>query len=420
MRMAKASSASFWGSRGWILISAVSLALLVAFSRAYFREGQFSTNAQDLHFSSSKRVVSKGPGHPPVLAYWILGTSGDGKKILRLLKAVYHPRNQYLLQLDAESPDNERRDLALSVQSERVFEAFGNVDVVGQIYALNRMGSSALGAVLHAAALLLKISGDWDWFITLSASDYPLMTQDDLLHAFTFLPRDLNFIHFTNTSQKEQKMSQIVVDPSLHLQKSTSLFYAEETREMPDTFEIFEGSPWVILSRAFMEFCIQGWDNLPRKLLMFFSNVASPLDSYFHTVLCNAPEFQNTTVNNNLRYIISDNSRDGESHVVKMSHFDKTAASGAVFARPFQEDEPLLHKVDMNVLNRPPNGIVPGKWCHYGEVMNKSRESSKGQEDFCSTWDNIDAVKAGPFGTKLQNSLSKLAAQGRLRISQCH
>jgi hypothetical protein len=31
---------------------------------------------------------------------------------------------------------------------------------------------------LHAAAILLRDGGDWDWFINLSASDYPLVSQD--------------------------------------------------------------------------------------------------------------------------------------------------------------------------------------------------------------------------------------------------
>lgn len=31
---------------------------------------------------------------------------------------------------------------------------------------------------LHAAAILLREGGDWDWFINLSATDYPLVTQD--------------------------------------------------------------------------------------------------------------------------------------------------------------------------------------------------------------------------------------------------
>ena len=124
------------------------------------------------------RVPSEGPNDPLVLAYYVSGSHGDGKKVLRLLKAIYHPRNQYLLQLDSGSADSERRELALWVQSDTVFRAYGNVNVVGRSYAFNQMGASALAATLQAAALLLKISTDWDWFFTLSASDYPLLAQD--------------------------------------------------------------------------------------------------------------------------------------------------------------------------------------------------------------------------------------------------
>ncbi|KAK9281458.1 hypothetical protein L1049_004361 [Liquidambar formosana] len=398
----------------WILVFAIS----IVFLRSYFQD---SNSVQRGKFQFSTKALSKGSSYPPVLAYWILGSNGDGKRILRLLKAIYHPRNQYLLQLDDSSSEIERGQLALSVQSEKVFEAFGNVDVVGTSYAINPMGSSALAATLHAAALLLKISTDWDWFITLSASDYPLMTQDDLLHAFTFLPRDLNFISYTsNTSWNEQqKISRIVVDPSLYYQKNTPIMFAVETRATPDAFKIFGGSPWVILSRAFMDYCVKGWDNLPRKLLMYFSNVAFPLESYFHSVLCNSPEFQNTTVNNDLRYIIGDTSPNGEPHVLNMSHYDNVLATGAVFARPFQEGDLLLHNIDENVLNRLPDGVVPGNWCSSSR-MNKTIESSKAQNDLCSTWGNINAVKPGSYGIKFRVFLSKLAAEGRLRTSQCH
>ncbi|PNX88604.1 xylosyltransferase 1-like protein, partial [Trifolium pratense] len=159
----------------------------------------------------------------------------------RLLKAIYHPRNQYLLQLDDCSSDSERMDLALYVKSNIVFEEFGNVNVVGKSYAINKMGSSSLSASLHAIALLLKVNSDWDWFFTLSASDYPLMTQDDILHAFMILPTNINFIHYTNkTLRNEQRnMNQIVVDPSLHDEKSSSLYFAVEARDTPDAFKIF-------------------------------------------------------------------------------------------------------------------------------------------------------------------------------------
>ncbi|KAG4399396.1 hypothetical protein GLYMA_08G221500v4 [Glycine max] len=184
-----------------------------------------------------------------------IGYLAKSKKMLRLLKALYHPRNQYLLQLDDRSSESERMDLAISVKSIKVFEEYGNVNVIGKSYAINRMGSSALSAPLHAAALLLKLNPDWEWFITLTASDYPLMTQDDILHAFTFLPRYANFIHYTNKTvrNKQRDINQIVVDQGLHYEKNSPLFFAVESRDTPDAFKLFRGSPWMILTRSFME-----------------------------------------------------------------------------------------------------------------------------------------------------------------------
>lgn len=139
---------------------------------------------EDQEFEVRPRAPSKGPGKPPIFAYWISGTGGESQKILRLLKAVYHPRNRYVLHLDAGSSASERIELARAVQSESVFEAFGNVDVVGRTYPVDRTAASAVAAVLHGAAVLLRIREDWDWFIPLSASDYPLVTQDGKILLF--------------------------------------------------------------------------------------------------------------------------------------------------------------------------------------------------------------------------------------------
>ncbi|KAJ4826384.1 hypothetical protein Tsubulata_026126 [Turnera subulata] len=418
MRTSKVSAgSSSSGYRIWILTFAMSLLLLITLCRSWFHNQSSSAIPSESFHQPSVTVPSKGQDNPPVLAYWIFGSNGDGKRMLRLLKAIYHPRNQYLLQLDAESSDYEREYMVSSVQSESVFRAFGNVNVVGKSYAVNQMGSSSLAAALHATALLLKLSADWDWFINLSPSDYPLVSQDDLLHAISSLPRDLNFVDYSTGMdwQESNKINQIVVDPSLYLQKSSHLFYAVEKRATPDAFKIFGGSPWLILSRDLVEYCVQGWDNLPRKLLMYFSNTANPLGSYFQTILCNSPEFQNTTVNNNLRYNVLDTNTNEESP------YDKMLSSGAAFARPFQEDAAVLNMIDENVLNRRPDGVVPGEWC-LGQGRNKSAESLKTEEGLCSTsWgNNIDSVKPGSYGINFGVLLDKITTEGRQEPGQCN
>src|SRR5262245_28537095 len=71
-------------------------------------------------FSSSKpfpSVVNHGAHYPPAFAYYISGGRGDKDRIFRLLLAIYHPRNRYLLQLGADASDEERLRLAAAVKS---------------------------------------------------------------------------------------------------------------------------------------------------------------------------------------------------------------------------------------------------------------------------------------------------------------
>ncbi|XP_057769776.1 beta-glucuronosyltransferase GlcAT14C-like [Salvia miltiorrhiza] len=355
-----------------------------------------------------RRAPSKGPNAPPILAYWILGTKGENRRMMRLLKAIYHPRNHYLLQLDSSASHHERLELSIWAHSEMVFEQFGNVDVVGKSYAVNPMAASGLAAVLHAAALILRLREDWDWFVPLSTSDYPILPQDDILYAFSSLPKDVIFMGYNNATsfQKRQSARQIVVDPSLYLTKKASIFYAVETREKPDAFEIFGGSPWMVLTRGFLEHCVNGLDNLPRKLLMYFNNVVFPLQSYFQTVLCNTPHFQNNIlVNNDLRHT--------EAH---LSHTHPSPA--AIFATPFRKDDPRMQEIDEKLLNRGRGKFVPGKWCNQTGLVNHTSAVRSGQY-LCSIWGDIDAVQPSVKGIELKDFFLRGVGEKNMASSQC-
>jgi len=170
------------------------------------------------------------PPPPPSIAYLISGSKGDSGRILRLLSATYHPLNQYLLHLDPSAPQSDREKLALVVQSNTVFEAAKNVHVMGKPDFVYAKGSSPVSFTLHAAAILIRLSLRWDWFVSLSADSYPLVTQDgmvwfvllfcffsfvknvffcdlmmkfflgllDLLHIMSFLPKDMNFVNHSS------------------------------------------------------------------------------------------------------------------------------------------------------------------------------------------------------------------------------
>ena len=125
-------------------------------------------------------LVQHGSHYPPAFAYFISGGNQDKDRILRLLLAVYHPRNRYLLHLGRDARDEERQALAAAVRAVPVIRAFGNVDVVGKADYVTYLGSSNVAIILRAAAIMLKLDSGWNWFITLSARDYPLITQDGM------------------------------------------------------------------------------------------------------------------------------------------------------------------------------------------------------------------------------------------------
>ncbi|XP_039006294.1 beta-glucuronosyltransferase GlcAT14A-like [Hibiscus syriacus] len=356
--------------------------------------------------------VQNGLHYPPAFGYYLYGGKGDKDRIFRLLLAVYHPKNRYLLQLGADASDVERYSLDLALKSVPAIRSFENVDVIGKPDRFSSMGSTHIAATLRAAAMLMKLDRGWDWFIALSALDYPLVTQDDLSYVFSSVRRDLNFLdHNSDLGWKaEQRLEPIVVDPGLYLARRTKIFHATQKRPMPEAFKVFTGSPWVVLSRSFLQFCLFGWDNLPRTLLMYFNNVMLSEESYFHSVICNSPEFKNTTVNGDLRYMIWDSPPKTEPHFLNISDYDQMAASGAAFARPFQKDDPLLDMVDKKILKRGRNRAAPGAWC-------TGRKSW--WVDSCSQWGDVNILKPGPQARKLEETMINLLDDWNSQSDQC-
>ncbi|KAL5722118.1 hypothetical protein ACHQM5_005677 [Ranunculus cassubicifolius] len=391
------------------LFSAAFLSLII-FISAITTFSSFNSFQSSPDFASAVRY---GNHYPPSFAYYISGGKGQKDRLFRLLLAVYHPRNRYLLHLGSDASGEERSALAVAISAVPVIRAFGNVDVVGKADALTYMGASNIAATLHAAAILLKVDRSWDWFITLSALDYPLLTQDDLSHVFSSFRRDLNFIDHTSDLgwKEDQRVQPIVVDPGIYLARDRNqIFTATQKRPTPEAFKFFTGSPWVTLSRSFLEYCILGWDNMPRTLLMYFTNVLLSQEGYFHSVVCNSPEFQNTTVNTDLRYMVWDNPPKMEPRYLDVDDYDKMAKSGAAFARQFHRDELVLSVIDKKILRRSSSRTTRGAWCTGQKRM---------WMDPCAKWGDVNIVKPGPQARVFKESVMSFVNGTNFGTGQC-
>ncbi|KAB2092466.1 hypothetical protein ES319_A02G033100v1 [Gossypium barbadense] len=347
---------------------------------------------------------------PPSIAYFISGSAGDSARILRLLLASYHPRNHYLLHLDLSASQTEGDRLAITIQAIPIFKAAQNVDVVGKSdYAYPR-GPSAISSTLHGASILLRLASDWNWFISLNAGDYPLATQDDILHILSYLPNDLNFVNHTNYIgwKESKKLKPIIVDTGLYLLEKEEIFYATQKRELPTAFKLFSGSSFTMLTRSFVEFCILGTDNLPRTLLMYFTNTPYSYSNYFPTVLCNSDQYKKTVINHNLQHVAFNKTISTKPLSLKPEEFDAMIQSGAAFATHFQFDSPVLDRIDREILKRSPGKVVPGGWC-LGEPAN----------DTCSVWGDASILRPGPGAKRLKKRIVDLLADDKYRSMQC-
>ncbi|CAN1774909.1 Beta-glucuronosyltransferase GlcAT14B [Linum perenne] len=331
--------------------------------------------------------VSQSPPPPPPgpkiprFAYLVSGSKGDLEKLWRTLHALYHPRNHYVVHLDLESPAEERLELASRVEKHPMFSKFGNVYMTTKANMVTYRGPTMVSNTLHACAILLKKSKDWDWFINLSASDYPLVTQDDLLDTFSTLNRNLNFIeHTSQLGWKEDKRAMpLIVDPGLYSTTKEDIFSANPRRPLPTAFKLFTGSAWMVLTRPFAEYLIWGWDNLPRTLLMYYTNFVSSPEGYFHTVICNAPEFARTAINHDLHYI--------------------------AWARKFRQDDPALEKIDNELLGRRVGAFTPGGWCS--------------DSPNCTEVGDINNIKPGPGADRLKHLIARVALLAKRQENQC-
>lgn len=357
----------------------------------------------------SPRVNSSVSHSHARIAYLISGSKGDGERIKRTLLALYHPLNQYILHLDLESSPRERVSVSDYVRKNPIFAEVGNVYLIRKANLITYRGPTMVSNTLHAAAILLRRSQEWDWFINLSASDYPLVTQDDLLQTFSLLPRYLNFMGYTsNLAWKVPKrIKPIIIDPGLYKLKKSEVFWVSERRSMPTAFKMFTGSAWMALSRAFVEFMIWGWDNLPRTLLMYHANIISSPEFYFHTLICNSPQFSNTTVNSDLHFISWDNPPKQHPRSLGLKDFRRMVRSNAPFARKFPRDDPVLDKIDRELLGRKRGNFTPGGWC-IGEG-----------NDPCSVMGNKTYFRPGPGSKRLQQLFLKVLSKKNFRSRQC-
>ncbi|XP_030067402.1 xylosyltransferase 1 [Microcaecilia unicolor] len=248
-------------------------------------EGKANNNVQ-----WDEDSVEYVPTKPVRIAFVLVIHGRASRQLQRMFKAIYHKDHFYYLHCDKRSNYLHRQVLQIATQ-------YPNVRVTPWRMSTIWGGASLLSMYMQSMKDLLEMK-DWPWdsFINLSAADYPVRTNDQLV-AFLSRYRNMNFLksHGRDNARfiKKQGLDRLFLECDTHMWRLGD-------RKIPEGITLDGGSDWFLLNRKFVEYVILSNDDLVTKMKRFYAHTLLPAESFFHTVLENSP-LCDTMVDNNLR-----------------------------------------------------------------------------------------------------------------------
>ncbi|CAM9652109.1 unnamed protein product [Ectocarpus sp. 6 AP-2014] len=353
-----------------------------------------------------EEVVAAVPGlrgtRPARFAFLIMAHGPTDVELLRRnLPWLYSPLNFFLIHMDRKSSDKDRADVL------ELLHGLDNARMLEPAQSVSWGGYSITLTALFGLSTLVEWSRDWDYFINLSATDFPLLSSAEMGVAMgSFVESRMNFV--TGSAMMEQNRAELYVDdqglyrvnetrraaqPFLQRRQSGPPVRVE--RPLPNLFTLFKGEFWVALHRDFCEYVHESPDNVARSLQAYFAKFRISDESFFQTTLCHPAAPSAFPVHNdNLRLVnwpYFDPETEWVLHPdpVQSKHVTKLMKSGALFARKFELGTSDRAWSDIE-------GLLSEKGKHVGERIlrvlerGKPARSVRGREQFCTVPEGYD------------------------------
>lgn len=304
------------------------------------------------HAARSKHVSS------PHLAFLIQATNSTILHLPRLLKALYHPGNEYLLHFDtALPPVSARRALQAAFPSSA---SPPNIHILPS-EVINYQGISMVLSTLSAMTAALALPRRWRYFINLSAADYPLVAPDELrglLLEHTGPARTFFSLAGQNRAHAvlRKRMTHFVVDDALgfHSRKRrVRVLPAKNPLAGSLALEAGYGEAWMIASRALCSEAVSG--ARARRILLALAFSTSAPEHFFATLVRNDPRLNATVVPHSMRLVVwSFRGRHAGQHPYFLDELpggeDVVGESPLFFARKFRRhNASILDAIDRNL-----------------------------------------------------------------------
>lgn len=262
----------------------------------------------------------------------------------RMFKAIYHPANHYLIHVD------KRSGVELQAEIQDFLSGFPNASLLKSEKAIWG-GYSLVDAELRGIKELLKMGLKWEFFINLSAQDFPLKSQT-YIHNFLSHHIGKDFLKVANQGRIRPDTLHRIEN---YVTESGDEIISEPIVKRPFLRDVtpYIGNQWMILSRKFCEFISHSPE--VDRFKEFYRHTFIADEGFFQTVIMNT-SYKATIVNDDKRTI--DWIPMG---AIKLRPRDFTAkdadflmASQDLFARKFDEtvDGDILGMLEANLLQQ--------------------------------------------------------------------
>jgi hypothetical protein len=252
------------------------------------------------------------------------------QQLSELLRAVYDPRDLFIVHADARAPEVR----AAALQFAR--EAGPNVHVVpGRKIVWGGVSQTKhqLRMMRYALQWPAGIGADarpWDYFINLSGQDYPLRTPSEIREDLARQSADRNYLEVLDYETASAPLLQRT--QYYHFEFRDKVRRLKIRRKRPGDLHLYWGSAWFTVSRAFCALATQSAES--RRVLRYIRFVRMSDEMFFQTLLMNS-SLRETLVPENYRKIVW----AGGSHprTFTVEDTDQLLTSTAHFARKFDE-----------------------------------------------------------------------------------
>jgi hypothetical protein len=254
-----------------------------------------------------------------VIAYLIM-LHDRPQQALRLLRAIDAPEHIYVLHVDRRAPpevaaaiDAGIRDRPNAVRLESGYCTYN--------------GWGIMDAQLRGISRALEAPG-WEFFVNLSAQDYPLRSQDEIASA---LRPHAGQSLLDMVDQREEWPGSLGRIERYYIEVRGRLAALPGVpRRYPPGVRPFAGGQWMILSREACEHLVSSDAQLAR-LRRFYRHTVLPDEGFIHTALANSP-LRSKLVNGSRRYVefVGDRPR-----TLTAADVERLATTGTLFARKF-------------------------------------------------------------------------------------